>query len=1021
MKYQISNEIIQQDNRKDINEKILYIINNNLLEKYNISNEDIFNSYTGDGGLSNLSYNDYTSYYEYSNAKKEIENAQFLTSANIAKFLLDCIKPNKNDLICDLTSGTSVFCNFVPNEYNFYGNEIDVKAHTIAKLLYPNANLTQGNIKYYNPNILFDLIVGNPPYNLRIIVDNIEYLSQFYYCIKAADLLKPSGVMAIIVPDSFLKDEFSNKKQIEEISNKFNFICQFDLPDNSFKNVGVEKFNTKILILQKKSEYINDKKYETIKDVKAFNLGANYIYNKYIIPAIKEKETVRTKLLLELVKNHTDDFTYKLKKYMYDIQRNPKIKQYYDKCQHYVQQFYSQSKPYNISEDEWDKIKITPNKVLAYLKNILNNINKNERDIVKLVKTSKEIRYKAYSRKTKLELSKSKSKNYSINELVYNKKLDIVPEYKKLIKKHIHKFEQQNIDFDKIKINKDINNFINNNKLYQSTTGEYIEFTKPQKEIVNKMLQKHYGYIQAEQGSGKTLMSLIMSEYRIQNNLVNKILVVAPSIAINGTWIDSLEDFGYNNYIVLNNISDIYKLYYNDNIKFVLITFNMLTKFNKILKKYLKTINYKIFTILDEADNICNLNTKRYKSAISTTFKSKYKLAMSGTMDRNNITESFSQFEWLYGQSYNYICDCKESYQSIKTSKKKNKNENCNVDLKLGETEYTLIKNTFYLQPFPRYKKGETLFKNCFNPEKITVFGISKNTQDIYNKEQLRKLISKTIITKSFEEITGKKKPIPNQITVKFNEAEKFLYSVVINKFHEMKYLFDSTGNIRKDRMLDAIRQLNLLLDTCKTPHLYKEYNSTELPTKIQKIYDMIKDSNERISIGVRTINELETYSNLISNTLPNRKLVVVSGKVTLQKRIKLIKELKSYDNCILLATQQSLSSSLNIGFIDNIIATSLPYNWATFTQWYSRFIRFDSNVENKKINIITYENSIESNLLNLLMCKEKLVLFMKNEEMDDEELFDKFGISFNLLNMLLSKHKDTEGKMRIEWGNSNL
>ena len=50
-----------------------------------------------------------------------------------------------------------------------------------------------------------------------------------------------------------------------------------------------------------------------------------------------------------------------------------------------------------------------------------------------------------------------------------------------------------------------------------------------QLEIVNKMLQKNYGYIQSSQGTGKTLMSIFYALYRNTSNT----LVVAPSLAIN--------------------------------------------------------------------------------------------------------------------------------------------------------------------------------------------------------------------------------------------------------------------------------------------------------------------------------------------------------------------------------------------------------------------------------------------------------------------------------------------------------
>ena len=80
----------------------------------------------------------------------------------------------------------------------------------------------------------------NPPYNLKWKKDGIDYLSEMYYCIKASELMKPAGIMAIIVPSSFLTDSFSDNGMIEEINKRFNYICQIELDKNTFSHLGVK-------------------------------------------------------------------------------------------------------------------------------------------------------------------------------------------------------------------------------------------------------------------------------------------------------------------------------------------------------------------------------------------------------------------------------------------------------------------------------------------------------------------------------------------------------------------------------------------------------------------------------------------------------------------------------------------------------------------------------------------------------------------------------------------------------------
>jgi len=100
VKYNIVDVNIPQEKRKEINDKILHIIDSKI--NSNITKNDIFLSYTGQGGLHGLDYKDYDNYHEFSNAKKEIEMGAFFTPHKIAKMMVDCIKPTQTDLIADL-------------------------------------------------------------------------------------------------------------------------------------------------------------------------------------------------------------------------------------------------------------------------------------------------------------------------------------------------------------------------------------------------------------------------------------------------------------------------------------------------------------------------------------------------------------------------------------------------------------------------------------------------------------------------------------------------------------------------------------------------------------------------------------------------------------------------------------------------------------------------------------------------------------------------------------------------------
>lgn len=168
MKYNYSNEVIPQDQRSDINTKIEYIVNNDLPEtETGISKDDIFNAYTGLGGLHGLQFSNYDSYYDYQKAKAEIEQGQFFTPYKLVEWIYDCLHISNTDLVADLTCGHGAFASCCPVEGNFYGCELEGKSYRVAKYLYPDAKLENTDIRFYEPKVTFDYVVGNPPYNLK--------------------------------------------------------------------------------------------------------------------------------------------------------------------------------------------------------------------------------------------------------------------------------------------------------------------------------------------------------------------------------------------------------------------------------------------------------------------------------------------------------------------------------------------------------------------------------------------------------------------------------------------------------------------------------------------------------------------------------------------------------------------------------------------------------------------------------------------------------------------------------------
>ena len=74
-----------------------------------------------------------------------------------------------------------------------------------------------------------------------------------------------------------------------------------------------------------------------------------------------------------------------------------------------------------------------------------------------------------------------------------------------------------------------------------------------------------------------------------------------------------------------------------------------------------------------------------------------------------------------------------------------------------------------------------------------------------------------------------------------------------------------------------------------------------------------------------------------------------------------------------------------------------------------------------KQVVFLIYENSIEVNLLKMILAKEKINLFMKNQLLENGELYERFGINPQIFSLLMTTSVDQEGKLQIQWGEQKI
>ncbi len=1014
MKYPYGSAPIPQARRKEINEKILYLIDSKTADSYGITPGDIFSAYTGDGGLHGLDRKDFENYHQFSEAKKEIENGQFFTPPLLCDYIMSCLQLSASDVVGDLTCGMGNFFNFVPSEENAYGCEIDLKAYKVAKYLYPSAQLQQQDIRNYQPGIRFDYIVGNPPFHLKWkIPDGNTVASQFYYCMKAAELLKPMGIMALLVPRSFLSDDFSDGKQIKLMEGLFSFLGQVELPEDSFAYLGVKRFPIKVQFWQKRSA---DKGMKVNKYSPAFtlsypsgfhaSLAAAETYHKILEVPKSLFQNNSAKVLMELAREHTSskDFQYEVQKLLYQIQVHPHTKEKYPRCCEYLHEFYTQKKPPGVTWEEWARKKLTEKKVLAYLRRVIGQQNKpQEQDMIRFVLRDGCFAHKGYSPKARRQVKEIGSKSVPVYQAVLDNDPDSYPGYERLLRRKRREYEIQQKPFSEMDEDPQIAKWLDDYKIWDTLNEEYIIPNAVQKHDINLVLQKRYTLLQWEQGTGKTIAAIIIGQYRMQKQRIHSTWVVSSAISIRNNWDDVLNIYGIP-YVFVEKPSDLDRVKEGD---FVIMTLNRVSILKKQIARKMRRLNQKVQFILDESDEISNENSKQTKSVLSCFRRCWGKVLTTGTSTRNNISEFAPQLELMNNNSINMLSWNAYIY----------KHDEENQEAPLIERE-----NPYYGQPIPAYKKGYSLFSSSHLPEKITVFGVSQRTQDIYNADVLDTILGKTVITRTFEEVTGKEIRRIHQVPLEFSSEEREVYNEAIDNFHRMREnYFKSTGNHRKDAGLKLVQQIMLLLRISAAPNALVEYRG-DTPTKIIVAAEMAASwENECVAIGVRHIEVLNSYVKAFKELLPDRPLFVVTGSTTsFAKRRALREKLRSSGNGILLCTQQSLPSSVNFEYVDKIIIPELHYNNSRMSQFYMRFIRFTST-QMKDIYFLTYAGSIESNLMQMVINKEKLNLFMKGQDTDLDSIYEKFGVDYDLFSLLMYREQDEEGKFHIRWGEQKI
>ena len=540
------------------------------------------------------------------------------------------------------------------------------------------------------------------------------------------------------------------------------------------------------MVFFRKSIHIGVQTYNAEEFITAEELG------KRISEARAMKHRLRFDLMREtnrIDKEELELFEYKLAKYMYELKAHAKLNRHIAKAEALVTKFRNQKPPENATNEqgkEWERKKLTTKKVLAVLRRYITSQNVVSREEVALVKSSYGFKLKQYAPRL---LDKVPHKAAGINDLVLGRAVLPMPEFpteknmrqiraaEKLIGRKRRQYEVQNQQFADMKPDTRLTEYLDR-MTFVNKDGDVCEFTALQKHDQNLVLQKRYALLNWQQGLGKTAAVYHRAKYLLKYRKIRNVIILAPAIATNMTWIPFLS-MNREQFRVVRSNADLETV--SEGVFLVLST-SMLGKLKRRLARFVRRTSRKLCLVFDESDEITTPSSQRTRHILSLFRRLRYKILDTGTTTRNNIAELYSQFKLLYNNSINMICWSGRVYHE-------------NRDKEIEEEN-----NPHYGEPFSAFR-GHVLFRACHCPGKSTVFGIEKQNQDVYNKEELAKLIGKTVITRKFRDFAGEKYRIRTH-TVIPSGGECEVYRVIIEEFCRICELYyNCTGDAKKDAL----------------------------------------------------------------------------------------------------------------------------------------------------------------------------------------------------------------------------
>ena len=195
---------------------------------------------------------------EYAAARSSVLNAHY-TSPTVIRGIYDAVERMgfRSGNILEPSMGVGNFFGMLPDsmaDSRLYGVELDSITGRIAKMLYPQADITVAGFETTDRRDFYDLAVGNVPFGQYKVNDKaynkLGFSIHNYFFAKAIDQVRPDGVVAFVTSRYTMDSKDSTARK--HMAERADLLGAIRLPNNAFKaNAGTDVVSD-IIFLQKR-------------------------------------------------------------------------------------------------------------------------------------------------------------------------------------------------------------------------------------------------------------------------------------------------------------------------------------------------------------------------------------------------------------------------------------------------------------------------------------------------------------------------------------------------------------------------------------------------------------------------------------------------------------------------------------------------------------------------------------------------------------------------------------------------